>query len=189
MKSNQSSIYGDRKSENIGLAVFKEDKLVGELNNIEALCYYILQNDVRSFFITVKNPQSNDTFLDLNLYLEHPPIIKVQLINQTPFITINCKFDGKIYSANNNSNYLEDNTLEEISKEASRHIKQQMNNYLYKTAKLFKSDINGFGKYARSEFINIKDFENYNWPDSYCDSFFKVTCDVKIRSGFLITET
>lgn len=46
IKSNEVSIFGERGSENIGLAVFKEDKLVGELNAIETICFTILKNEV-----------------------------------------------------------------------------------------------------------------------------------------------
>lgn len=40
IKANQSSISGENGSENIGVAVFKEDKLVGELNALETICLF-----------------------------------------------------------------------------------------------------------------------------------------------------
>ena len=39
IKSNDSPITGERLSHNIGLAVFKNDKLAGELNAIETICF------------------------------------------------------------------------------------------------------------------------------------------------------
>ena len=60
---------------------------------------------------------------------------------------------------------------------------------MYKTSKDFKSDINGFGKFALKNFITIQDFDQYNWLDNYQNAFFDVEVDTSIKSGMLITET
>lgn len=39
IKANSSSIFGENGAENIGLAVFKSDKLVGELNALETISF------------------------------------------------------------------------------------------------------------------------------------------------------
>ena len=44
IKSGASPISGLRSTENIGIGVFKHDKLVGELDAIETVCFHILQN-------------------------------------------------------------------------------------------------------------------------------------------------
>ena len=56
---------GERGAENFGLAVFKYDKLVGELNGIETVCYSILSNNVQGFFLTIKDPRSEEEYIDL----------------------------------------------------------------------------------------------------------------------------
>lgn len=55
MKSTETSFSGLRGSENIGVAVFKNDKLVGELNATETLCLSIIKGEVSSFLIHVPN--------------------------------------------------------------------------------------------------------------------------------------
>lgn len=114
---------------------------------------------------------------------------KVQIINNTPYITVDCNFTGRIYSMKNNAEYLDDTILQQISESASNYMKLQMNNYLYKTSKVCKSDINGFGKSSLSNFTTLTDFENYNWLENYENSFFKVNMNVSVKSGFLLTET
>lgn len=189
IKSNETSIAGKRGTENIGLAVFKEDKLVGELNAIETVCFSILKNRVNGFLITIVDPQDENNYLDLYLYPDLNSKSKVELINGTPYITIDCKFDGRIYSMKDNSNYLNSSILQEISERASKYIEIQMKNYLYKTSKNFKSDISGFGKIILSKFLTIEELEQYNWVENYQNSFFTVNSEVNIKSGFLITET
>lgn len=88
-----------------------------------------------------------------------------------------------------NSKYLNDKLLKEISNSCNSYIKSVMTDYLYKTSKYLKSDIDDFGKAAQSKFFTTKDFNNYNWNEKYKDSFFDVNIDTSVRSSFLITES
>ena len=189
IKANKSPITGNRGAENIGLAVFKGDKIIGELNAIETVCFSIITNQIDGFFVTIEDPKNTNKYIDLYIYHNGNTTKNVKIVNNTPYITINCKFDGKIYSMKEDVNYLDSEVLEEISENASKYIETEMYNYLYKTSKKFKSDITGFGISSRINFLTTKDFENFNWADNYQNSFFKVNCDTNIKSGFLVTET
>lgn len=189
IKSNETSISGKRGTENIGLAVFKDDKLVGELNAIETVCFSIIKNQINGFLITIADPQDDEKYLDLYLYHDKNTKYKVDIINGSPYITVDCKFNGRIYSMENDVNYLDNKVLEEISYAASKYMKLQMESYLYKTSKIYKSDINGFGKSVSSIFLTMDELKKFNWKKSYENSFFKLKVDVNIKSGFLITDT
>lgn len=187
--SNSSPVSGDSKSENIGLAVFKDDVLVGELNSIETLCSLIIGNKVSGFLVSVPNPSKVNSYLDIYITPLNETKSKVDIINGTPYISVKCRFTGRIYSMEENSKYLDDKILKEISNSCNSYIKSVMTDYLYKTSKYLKSDINSFGKAARSKFLTTKDFNDYNWNEKYKDSFFDVEIDSSIRSSFLITES
>lgn len=68
IKSNETSISGQRGSENIGLAVFKADKLIGELNAIETICFTTLSNQVNGFLITIEDPTDKENYIDVYLF-------------------------------------------------------------------------------------------------------------------------
>lgn len=87
------------------------------------------------------------------------------------------------------SNYLNPNTLNQLSAAASNYMKLQLTNYLYKTSKIFNSDINEFGTKVLSKFTTYDDYENYNWLENYQNAFFNVNVNVNVRSGFIITES
>lgn len=187
--SNSSPVSGDSKAENIGLAVFKDDVLVGELNSIETLCSLIIGNKVSGFLVSVPNPSKSNSYLDIYITPLNETKFKVDIINGTPYISVKCRFTGRIYSMEENSKYLDDKLLKEISDSCNSYIKSVMTDYLYKTSKYLKSDINSFGKAVQSKFLTTKDFNNYNWNEKYKDSFFDVEIDSSIRSSFLITES
>ena len=188
-KSNESTISGKRGSENIGLAVFKNDKLVGELNAIECLSYLNINNEVEDFFITIPDPENNGDYLDLYLTPTKPLKIDLQIINNAPFIKISANYTARIYSMKPNTNYLKSTVLNNISAACNSFLESTFSNYLYKTSKEFNSDINGFGKYALSKFWTTHEFDDFNWLDNYENCFFDVDVNTSVESSILLNET
>ena len=189
VKANSSSLTGKTTSENIGLAVFKGDKLVGELNSIETLSFLTTRNEISSFLVSIPDPNDSTSYIDIYMTPIIDSRIDVDILNGSPYIKINYSFTGRIYSMKADSSYLDENVIDKISDSCSNYLETVFSNYLYKTAKDLQSDINGFGKIARSKFVTMDDFENYNWLEHYSDSFFDVSVDVSIRSSYLLTET
>ncbi len=189
MKSTNTPFSGDRGAENLGIAVFKDDKLVGELTAIETLCLSILRGDTDSFLINVPDPTDPERQLDIKIFNEGHKKIKVDILNGFPYIRFEAKFTGRVYSMKEHAHYLDQNILDAISQEANRYLENILTQYLYRTSTEFQSDISGFGKYALSHFLTAQDFEAYDWQNNYVNSTFKVTIDTQIQSGFLINET
>jgi len=189
VKSSNTSISAQRSSENIGIAVFKEDKMVGELSALETLCLSIIRGEVDSFLITIQNPQNEQETIDLMIYNENKKRIKIDIVNNSPYITVDLKFNGRISSMKEDLKYLDSSTLDDISKKANQYLESILTNYLYKTSLELKSDINGFGKYCLSKFLTIQEFELFDWKNSYTNSTFNISVNTEIESGTLITET
>ncbi len=188
-KSNASSLFGQSTAENTGLAVFKEDVLVGELNSIETLCFSIMRNQVDGFLISVPNPNKANSYIDLHVTPLTSPKVTVDILNGTPYIRVNCRFTGRIYSMEDNADYLNNDMLNQISNSCNSYLESILTDYMYKTSKALNSDINGFGKTARGNFLTLNDFYDYHWSEKYKDSFFEVSIDSSIRSSSLLTES
>ena len=188
-KSNASSLSGQSTAENTGLAVFKDDALIGELNSIETLCFSIIRNNVDGFLVSVPNPNKANSYIDLHVTPLISPKVKVNIVNGTPYIQLDCTFTGRIYSIESGADYLDANMLTQISNSCNSYLESILTKYLYKTSKALNSDINGFGKSARKNFLTLEQFYDYNWREKYKDSFFKVDVDSSIRSSSLLTES
>lgn len=189
VKSNLSPIISaNRGSENIGTAVFNHGKLVGELNAIETVCFNIIENDVDSFLISIPNPKNDGSNLDLYLVPKSDTKIKVDIINNSPYIKIDTSFSAKIYSISSNSNYLDNDVLSSIALSCDKYLESVIRDYLYKTSSDFKSDLNGLGKYALSNFWTNSDFEKFSWATNYPNSSFEVNVDTNIDSGSLLSQ-
>ena len=189
IKTNENSIAGNRSSQNIGLSVFKDDKLVGELNAMETICFLCIRKKVNNFLISVPNPQEENSKIDVYLTPNSTHNINVDFVNGSPHINIKLEFSGKIYSMKKDSQYLNIDVLNLISNSCNKYLESQITKYLYKTSTTFKSDINGFGEYAIPSFTTTTEFNNYNWAKNYSNSTFNVDINTVIDSGFLLTQT
>ncbi|MCI8641074.1 MAG: hypothetical protein HFJ59_04300 [Clostridia bacterium] len=189
IKSNETPITGTRKTQNIGLAVFDNDKLVGELNAIETACFLNIEKKIDTFLISIPNPEIVDNKIDIYLTPNTTHKIDVSIVNGAPYVKIKLRFSGKIYSMTRDAQYLDNKILDKISNSCNTYLESQFSNYLYKTSNVFKSDINQFGSYALSEFTTTSEFENYDWQNNYKNSTFDIDIETIIDSGFLLNQT
>ncbi len=187
--ANDSSIVGKRGTENIGLALFDGGKLVGELTGIETLWHLIIQNEINTFLVSIPDPSDNTKYIDLSLIEYAKSKINVDVNNGSPHIYLDISLSGRILNVDSNSDYTNDSYLKEISSYANSYIQSNISNYLYKTSKDYKSDIDGFGKYASKHFLTTQQWTDYDWLNSYQNAFFTVNVKSNIESGLLISET
>lgn len=189
VKANETPIEGENGSENVGIAAFYEDKLVGELSALETISFLTIRNKIDRFLVSIPDPETPNDYLDIYLMPKGSTTITIDTSTSSPYIKVKTGFTGRIYSMSDNSKYLEPDVLNNISEACNQYLESVFSNYLYKTSKEFKSDINGFGKYALSNFFTTQDFDNYNWLRNYQNSFFEVEVNTSVKSGMLITET
>lgn len=175
--------------ENTGLAVFVEDKLVGELNNIETICHLFASDNLKYCNITIPNPLNVSDTIDLRLSTNSPVKKKINIVNGNPYIELEFNISCQLISMSENINYFSEENLQKIQDAVNVYMKQNMTDYLYKTSKEFKTDIVGFGKTAIRQFLTWNDWINYKWLEKYKNSFFDITINSELKSGQLLIET
>lgn len=187
--AGQTPISGETSVETMGLAVFRDDTLVGELTGLESICHLIISNKLENSQIRIPSPIEQLEYIDLYIELDKNTKNSLYLVNSSPYITSNVKISARIQSLNNNIDLDNETIISKIETHAEKYLEYNLYNYLYKTSKSFNADIDNFGLYALKYFTNISDFEEYNWSHHYKDSFFKVNVDVELRSSYLLVNT
>ena len=142
--SSSSTLPANNGIENIGLAVFKNDKLIGKLTKIETLSNLIITNKLKSCRLSIPDPDDQSKAIDFYLTLDTKPQIKVSILNGTPYVNIKVKLNGRISSINQISEEITDERVARIENSASHYLQTHILNYLYKTAKDYKSDISRY---------------------------------------------
>lgn len=177
-----------RESENLGIAVFKDDKMVGELTAIETMLHLILTDNFESGIITLNHPLKENSTIDIALYSHKKTNIDAKLINGSPFATIEVFLNSRLLSVDKNSGDFDSDEIKELESLINSYLENAILNYLYKTSKEFESDIDGIGQSLLTKFKNSKEWNNYNWPQNYKNTFFKVHVNTNIKSSFLLSS-
>lgn len=175
--------------ENTGLAVFKGDRLVGEMTGIESIFHLIVSSNLKSCNISIPNPLGDSSTLDINLKLGRNTKNDVEFVNGSPLVT--CKINVNIQivsttekSSSGSSSYYTSENSKLIEETCNDFLKKNILEYLYKTSKDYKSDIDGFGKHAVKYFSTMQEWNDYDWLDNYENSIFDVEVDSTLKSGY-----
>lgn len=182
-KADETPIDDVNNIETFGTAVFHDDRLVGELTGLETLYLLLINEHIESCTLSVPNPYDNNSSVDLFVRKSKNPKINVDIINGSPFITVDLFIEAHGLTLDNNIDYTSVETIQLLEKSAENHLKSEVTNFLYKTSKDLNSDIFGFGKYALHKYLTWEDWIKSNWNENYKNSFFDVHTHVTVVSG------
>lgn len=191
MISGNAPILGERGTENIGLAVIKDGIYIGDLSALDTLCHTLINGEVNSFLLTINNTEIYEHYLDIELFENMSPKIKVDIEDDNPKINIEIKLIGRISGIKDGINYSDEPNsldLDRISKVAEQTIQKHIENYLNKTTTKFKCDIDYFYNHAKRKFFNIQDWKNYDWSSKYQNSIFNVNVKAKVYYSLLHSD-
>lgn len=187
-KADQTPIQTDNSIENMGLAVFVGDELVGELDNIETMCHMIVSSELESATLTIHNPYDYNSNISVYIHLEKNTKNDVKLVNGYPYITCNVSVGGYVLSLEDTLDLSDQETIDTLNETVSIYLKEYIYSYLYKTAKDFKSDIDDFGRYLLSDYLTLDEWNSADWLNNYQNSFFDVNVETNLVSGYLFSK-
>lgn len=187
--AGESPVEDSDVTDTLGIAIFKGDKLVGELTGLDSICHVLVNSNLEQCKLSVPSPFESGKYLDLILTSEKDTKCSVSMINSSPLINVEVYLTGYGLSLNENITYNSEEALELIESYAKKYITDQIENYLYKTAKEYNSDICGFGKYTVKNYLTLDEWYKANWLENYQDSFFNVSVNLTIKSGNIFTKS
>lgn len=179
----------DIKSETMGLAVFDGTNMVGALDGQEATYHLIATGEYNYSYVTIQDPKDVNTFVVLNLKQSRKPAYKVSFDGGKPRISLKIKLEADYLSIQSGINYEMGADRELFEKSAEQFLKTEITRFLDRTAKEFKSDICGFGRFVKGSFLTWKEWEDFNWLGKYKDSTFDVDVDLKVRRPGLMIRS
>ena len=186
--SKKAIIEGDRGAENMGLAVFKDDKYVGDLSTIETLCYSLIKDEVDNFIITITSPFNESQKIDIKVGDLSQLDTDIDLSSGKPVINIKFNLNAEIINSIESQNQSYDETLEKLDLALKDYLSNEFKTYLYKTSREYKSDINEFYRLAKRQFLTNSDFLNYDWATKYESADFNVEFNEDIISTLIIRQ-
>ena len=189
LTAGTSSASGKRGTENIGLAVFENDKFRGELTATETICHLLINNDLDSCIISIDNPIVESEKMELQLFPSKKTKITINIIDGIPHISIKLYLNADVMTLEQDIDYENSETLEKISSAAQNYLKGEFDKYLNKVSKEYNCDIDEFYAKAIGHFATIPEWENFNWKEKFKNAVFNIDLDFNVTSSLLVTKT
>lgn len=159
-----------------GLSIFKEDKLVGILNEEESKSYNYLRDEIESTIESVSCPKNDGNIATevINSKTE----IKVKSINDIPEFDVNINVEQNIGEVECQIDLTDSNTIKQFHEKESKQIEKRIKSLIEKLQNKYQVDVVGFGeKIYRSHPKEWKKIKG-QWEE---ELFPKAKINVKVK--------
>lgn len=182
-------IIAKKENEVMGMAIFKNAKMVGIASGVDASAYKMITGDYNYSFWTIADPQAEGLYVMMNVTKRGKPDIKVNIEDdESVAIKVFLDYEGDIVSIQSGLAYEENpSIIEEATKQV---VKANIVKFLKKTTDEYDSDICGFGRYVKGKFTTWDSWKSFNWPGKYKNTTFDIEINFKIRrTGLMVRST
>ncbi|OMD44110.1 Ger(x)C family spore germination protein [Paenibacillus odorifer] len=175
---NVESIDSPTQLNYSGLAVFKDDKLIGWLNPEESKVYNYLTNQVKETLAVRKCPHGK--MASYKVFDAHAKV-KGSMRNGKPEISIQQHMEADLTEVQcKDLDLTNPKTITELEQSINKEVSEQFESTIKKVQKEYKSDIFGFGEAIyRSNPQAWKKLRN-NWDQTFVDMPVNIEMDCKI---------
>ncbi len=164
------------------LAAFKEDKLIGWLDN----------DDVKGYSYIDGNIEGTIESLDGSIALEIKKAkskIKAEIVDNTPMINVDIKVEANIGELQHKIDLTKSENISKIEKLAESSIKSACNAVIEKAQNEFKADIFGFGEAIHRGYPKVWKNLKKDWNDEFPDISVNITVNVEIKqTGTILND-
>ncbi|HHT27264.1 MAG TPA: Ger(x)C family spore germination protein [Firmicutes bacterium] len=172
----------------IGLAVFRNDKMVGVLDGNSALVYNMLRNNFHRTIISVKMPRHPDETVSLLLYKGRPPRIRVEDAGTRYKISVELVIDCDMETVSTGDRIRSVESLRDLETAVEKQLQQWVETTISMTQE-WGADIFGFGNRLRSAFLTWDEWTRFNWSEAYKHAEVSVVITANLRRTGLIIGT
>lgn len=169
----------ENRAEIQGLAILKDGVLISVLGRRETTGLQMITNSLPQVYLTLSDPMFPDKMITCFVSQKEKPEIKVDC-NNNPIISINIKLEGDFSEVGENSEYIRNPEIfEEYFEEK---ITEDITKLLMKTTKELNCDVFGFSEAAKTSFLTVQSWKDYNWKERFKNSEYKVKVSVTMRT-------
>ncbi|CAG7655932.1 Ger(x)C family spore germination protein [Paenibacillus allorhizosphaerae] len=162
----------------VGLAVFKNDKLIGWLNDEESQAYNYVLDKVKGTAGQLACPKGGKLTLEI---IRTKSEIKGKLTDGQPAVDVKLRLENDVTDVECDIDLNDVETIAELERIAEKKVKQFIVHTIRKAQTKWHADIFGFGEAIhRAEPKAWKKIEN-RWDSVFAELPVNVNVDVKIR--------
>lgn len=170
----------------LNTAIFKGDKLVGELGNKETLLFKILTDKRPNFVIPITVEKDKNISLEV---LSSKKKVKTSLVDNKIVVNLNLELNTSLSElAETGVNYIKKPERDNLEYACEKYLEKETKRLLEQLQKKYKSDVIGLGyivkRYMPKEWEKYKD----NWDEAFEDMIINVNFNVNMKYSGLTNK-
>ncbi|WP_221566595.1 Ger(x)C family spore germination protein [Alkalihalobacillus sp. TS-13] len=180
MMENVQGIDADVKLKYGGMAVFKDDKLIGWLNEKESKAVSYVQGKVKSTIGEVSCPEGKGK---VGVEVTRTKVdLKGKVEDGSPKGTVKIQVEGNVGDVQcKKLDLTKTKTIDELEKKSEKQIKEIIESAIATAKEEFEVDLFGFGEAIHRSNPDYWKKAKKNWDERFTDMPIEVKADVKIR--------
>lgn len=159
-----------------GLALFREDKMVGKLDYDE-MHYYFLAAQAHGFMPKRVETETGEVFIYEITNVRRR--IRPHYSNNQVSFTVSLRLEGNIIESESKRSLKDPKFLQEVEQAVSTAIEKDCRAVLRRVQKEFKVDTYGFGTMVRGLYPKV--WKQMDWAEEFPNVPIKITVDARIR--------
>ncbi len=169
----------ENKAEIQGVAILKDGVLVSVLGRRETTSLQMIANSLPNVYLTLSNPSFPDKMITCLVSQKEKTTIKTHCDEKLK-IAVTITLEGDFTEVGENADYIKHPRLFEEYFEAK--AKEDIINLLNKLSYELNCDVCGFSEAAKSQFLTIPEWKNYNWKEKFKECEYDVTVNMTVRT-------
>lgn len=175
--AGEVAVRQNNKSEAMGMAVFKENKMVGILGSIESEVYNLMTGNFDYGYISFYSDKSPDVPVTVRLQQRKKPKIDVDVKKKK--IDIRLYLESDLYSLP--ADYVTEHDIGDFEKISKKAIESYCGDFLNKMLNEYEVDALGFARCARREFLTYQKFSEHDWSGGFKDYEININPEFYVR--------
>ncbi len=169
----------DNPAEIQSVAVLKNGQFNCVLGRVETIALQMITNGFPSSYVTVSNPESPSSMVTCYLSRKKNTKIDISCAN-TPVIDVKINLEGDFVQVGQYADCIKNTSDFEEYLEVK--IENVINAFLLKISRDINCDICGFSEVAKSNFLTVEKWKDYNWAERFSKALFNVDVEVTMRT-------
>ena len=171
--AGEVAVNGENKSEAMGMAVFKGDKMVGTLGSIDGELYNLLSGNLKRSYISFRNGQ-NDKLIVVRIFQDKKPSYRIDIKKKK--VKIKLFVESDLYSKPS-----ENFDVEALEEEITKEINAAGEQFIKKVRDEMDCDPLGLEEKMEYNFLTNHQLEQYDFKNDFKNYDIEVNTEFRIR--------
>lgn len=171
-----------------GQAIFKGDKIIGTLDEMETRAYLWVIDEIEGGLLTVKTEISGETVEVTMELFNNKTKVKPKKVDDKIVMEVDIESDFGIGEIAGEVDVIEKKAREILKKDIEKEIKKQVEDVIKKVQKEYESDIFGFSTKIKAKMPEEWRKIESNWDEVFSSLKTEVSVKVNIRGSALTSK-